>query len=208
MSNTKISELPAGTEVTSSNLFPSSEGATQTVKLTWAQLRQNIIDVIYPVGSTISTSAWTTPDAVVAALGGTWVRAAEGRVEVGYQASDSAFSTVGATGGSKTVTLTTAQTPAHTHTRGTMEIEGSIRIALLGRTDMETYNSYKALHTLENKNIHWGDESAIKDTALKPSNIKLQASDGWTGATSSVGGGEAHTNLQPYIVRYKYMRTA
>lgn len=208
MSNVKISELPAGSNITADNLFPTSEGSSKTVKITWGQLKTAIIDTVYPVGSILTTTVWSSPSAVSAALGGTWVRASEGQVDVGYNSRDNNFNTINRTGGASSVALTVAQTPAHTHNRGTMEIEGSIRIALLGITDMEAYNGYKALQPLDTKDIKYGSNNAVTgSTASRSANLKIQASNGWTGSTSSVGGGEAHSNLQPYVVRYKYKRT-
>jgi microcystin-dependent protein len=47
--------------------------------------------------------------------GGTWQAFGAGRVLVGRDAADADFDTAEETGGAKTVTLTAAQMPAHTH---------------------------------------------------------------------------------------------
>ena len=77
----------------------------------------------YPVGSIFTTTvAYANSAAVVAAIGGTtWAAFGAGKVLVGLDSSDTDFDTSEETGGSKTPTtgshtLTTAETPAHTHT--------------------------------------------------------------------------------------------
>lgn len=111
------------------------------------------------------------------------------------------------TGGSKTHILSSSEMPKHSHTRGTMEIEGSIYVALFGITDMETYGGNKALQSLGTKSIRKGSSNATTgELANKTSNIKIKASNGWTGSTSTAGSGSAHNNLQPYITTYFWKR--
>lgn len=89
----------------------------------------------------------------------------KGRVVVQLDSSQTEFNTVGKTGGSKSVTLTQSQIPAHTHkTSGTDGTTGT-------KTMILTNTGFT------------GDNATISDT-------------------SPTGGGQAHTNLQPYIVGY------
>ena len=76
-----------------------------------------VANIVYPVGSIFTTTTnYADSAAVVTAIGGTtWVRFGEGKVLVGYSTTDGDFS-AGATGGAKTVALTTTQIPPHTHT--------------------------------------------------------------------------------------------
>ena len=60
-----------------------------------------IIDKIYPVGSIYMSASLSTPAAVAAALGGSWVAWGSGRVPVGVDANDADFDTVEETGGAK-----------------------------------------------------------------------------------------------------------
>lgn len=48
-------------------------------------------------------------------LGFTWERTCVGRMPIGYNSSDTDFSTIGNTGGSKTHTLTVDEMPEHRH---------------------------------------------------------------------------------------------
>lgn len=75
------------------------------------------INSVYPVGSFYYSSTYTTAAQVAAALGGgTWIRTCQGKVLVGVNESDTDFNAFAKTGGAKTVTLTTSQIPAHSHT--------------------------------------------------------------------------------------------
>ena len=71
----------------------------------------------YPVGAIFTTTvAYSNSAAVVAAIGGTtWTAFGAGKVLVGLDSSDTDFDTVEETGGAKTVSLTTANLAAHTH---------------------------------------------------------------------------------------------
>ena len=68
----------------------------------------NFLNKIYPVGSIYISTANTNPSTF---LGGTWENYADGRVLKGIKSG-----TAGTTGGSSTVTLSTSNLPAHTHT--------------------------------------------------------------------------------------------
>lgn len=70
-----------------------------------------IIDVVYPVGSIYISKDSTNPGTLWP--GTTWEREAEGRCIIGI---GTGYTTVGATGGSSTVTLDTTQIPSHAHT--------------------------------------------------------------------------------------------
>ena len=68
----------------------------------------------YPVGSVYLSVLDANPNTLFGTS--TWVRIAEGKMLVGQQTSDTDFDVAEETGGAKTVTLTTDQMPAHTHT--------------------------------------------------------------------------------------------
>ena len=73
------------------------------------------LQAVYPVGSIYINAAVRTNPATLLGFG-TWAAFGTGKVIVGYDASDSDFDALQETGGAKTVTLTTSQIPAHTHT--------------------------------------------------------------------------------------------
>lgn len=72
-----------------------------------------IREISHPIGSIYMSASPENPSLT---LGGTWIAWGSGRVPVGVNTSDGNFNTVEKTGGSSTVTLTSAQMPSHTHT--------------------------------------------------------------------------------------------
>lgn len=208
----------------------------------------NIIDLFYPVGSIYLSVNNTNPGDF---LGGTWVAWGSGRVVTGVNTSWSEFSTVEKTGGSRTVniqhthtgpshyhstpahTLTTSEIPAHTHTRGTMEITGQFRVrpgdSGMNMIDTAYWGTNNPFVYSAKSGTNWGNVwDAWAETAATDL-ISFTASKNWTGATSSVGGGGSHAHgntgsagtgatgsalsssqsiLPPYITCYMWKRTA
>ena len=73
-----------------------------------------LMNLMYPVGSVyINVSDSTNPGTLLGF--GTWVALGAGRMIVGFDSGDTSFDTAGETGGANTVTLTTTELPAHTH---------------------------------------------------------------------------------------------
>ena len=72
----------------------------------------SLLDLIYPIGSIYISVSSTNPDII---FGGTWEAFATGKTLVGVDAADTDFNAAGNEGGSKTVTLTKDQMPAHKH---------------------------------------------------------------------------------------------
>lgn len=120
-----------------------------------------------------------------------------GRIPVGRNGGS--FGTLGATGGVETVTLTEAQMPSHTHTQN-------------------AHNHTQNPHT---HNLRRGNDGTarIEEIAYssggnpQTSNVGVfstTATNNETTATNqNTGGGEAHTNVQPYqVVNYIIKATA
>ncbi|WP_293000021.1 hypothetical protein [Nevskia sp.] len=115
---------------------------------------------------------------------GTWVMVGVGRVFVGQDPANVAFATIGQQGGEETHTLTAEETPAHTHFTLNAGTDSSIAVSaantMVQRVDTGGAYSYEA-----------------------------RANDGATiSRSSSVGGGAAHNNLQPYEVVRKWRCTS
>ena len=89
------------------------------VPASYQVLLKAIINLIYPVNSIRHTYDTTNPGTYLP--GTTWVAIGVGRMLVGRNAADTAFDTIGETGGAKTHTLTVGELPAHGHD---MQFEG------------------------------------------------------------------------------------
>ena len=166
----------------------------------------------FPVGSVFLSVVSTNPATLLGY--GTWSAIAAGRMLVGLDSGDTDFDTVEETGGAKTVTLTAAQIPAHTHTQ-----------------DSHTHTQDAHNHT-QNSHTHAITELRDATTGGATTNIALTADTsstlgtkvtGGTVATNqttvatnqaatatnqNTGGGGSHPNVPPYFVVYMWKRTA
>ena len=145
----------------------------------------------YPVGSLYWSNNPTNPSKL---FGGTWTQIKDRFI----LAAGSTYA-VNATGGEASHTLTVAESPAHTHTRGTMEITGGFSAKV--NNSYQRWGAFSATNAGEQTSGEYGGTNY-------PSGVDFVASRTWTGETSSVGGGGAHNNMPPYRVKYCFERTA
>jgi microcystin-dependent protein len=109
---------------------------------------------------------------------------------VGYDSGDTDFDTLEETGGAKTVTLTEAQMPAHTHS-----------VTDPGHTHL----------TQRYPTATGGSSGFTIDTSMSGTlaDNTLPTKSGTTGiSVGSTGSGEAHNNLPPYFTCRMWKRTA
>lgn len=85
------------------------------MELNEKKLLTRILNALYPVGTIYMSATLSTPEAVQAKLGGTWIAWGAGHVPVGFDANDTDFNEIEHTGGAKTVALTVSQIPSHVH---------------------------------------------------------------------------------------------
>jgi len=123
--------------------------STSTVLADWAA----IMALVYPVGSYyFNDSVSTNPGTLLGV--GTWA-AVEERVLVGYKSGSAEFGTAGGEYGSKTTTLTAAQSgvPAHTHTlsgfNDVTETSSTATITSTATTNTATTNANAAANAAE-----------------------------------------------------------
>jgi hypothetical protein len=134
---------------------------------------------LLPVGSIVVLGVSTDPATLYGF--GTWTAIATGKVIVGKAASGT-FSTLDATGGSETHTLSVTEMPSHTHTQDAHN--HLVTSVAVGATRNYTV---------------FGTDAGI---------VGNRYTDSSTATNQNTGGGGAHNNLQPYIVKYMWQRTA
>lgn len=163
-----------------------------------------LVDMFYPVGSYYETSD-TTFNPNTAWTGTTWVLETEGQVHISgstsgtYQVNGAPTDTND--GGASTVTLTTDEIPAHTH--GSKQLKGSATAyndcGLVSGAGLATgIFSKQATPSLANYRLKWEGSSAGS------SELNIDASH----EHDSVGLGQAHNNMMPYIIVNRWHRTA
>ena len=197
------------------------------------------LDKIYPVGSIYMSTTEDTAAKVAERFGGTWEKI-ENRFLLGAGSSYAAGTTGGAASVSYTPagtntggavgnhTLTIAETPSHTHTRGTMNITASA--GSFGHTGGISYGinldgsgMTGAFYSFASTNTYvYTGTGTLYTSAQHHSGFGFDASRSWTGETSSVGGNGAHNHpftnptfngttatintMPPYQTVYMYKR--
>ena len=158
--------------------------------------KQQLVNLIYPVGAVYISVNSTSPATL---FGGTWTQIKDRFILCcGDRYAN------GATGGEATHTLTLSEAPAHTHTRGTMNITGGFAPWSEG-TGYDNAQEQGAFYSVASNQYGWGTATG-RDADNEY--IYFDASRSWTGETSSVGGGAAHNNMPPYLACYVWQRTA
>jgi len=167
----------------------------------------------FPVGAVFIAVVGTDPATLLGY--GTWVAFGAGRVLVGLDSGQTEFDTVEETGGAKTVTLTEAQIPSHTH----------VQDAHTHTQDSHNHTQNAHSHVITSQTATTGGATSYEHGTLDTSSAETEATEttATTVATNQVatavnqnatatnqntGGGGSHTNLQPYIVVYMFKRTA
>lgn len=174
--------------------FPSLGSAAVTATAAEINLLAGgIFDIIYPVGTIYESTSSANPSTYF--TGTTWARYGNGRVTVGQDSSDGSFDSVNDTGGAKTVSLTSAQMPSHTHSfSGTTSSNGSHN---------HTY-TYEYARGSGISGAADGASSMVTGTTSTVGNHNHT----FSGTTGGAGSGSAHENMPPYCVVYRWKRTA
>lgn len=160
----------------------------------------DIFELIYPVGIIIELATNANPKDLFGI--GEWEQIKDRFI---LAAGDSYA--VNSTGGSETTTLSTANMPAHTHTRGTMNITGELNYNnSYSGGNVSTTGMLGAFYSSSqpSKEYYLGSRSSGAGWGY----IGFDASRTWTGETSSVGEGEAFSNMPPYYVAYLWRRVS
>lgn len=171
------------------------EGDVSFSSLAWLR------DLIYPVGSIRMT---VDPTNATTFLGGTWELWGEGKVPVGVDSQDRDLCDPEMTGGEKTVTLTTANMPAHTHALSSGTAAAAEAAA---HTHQAASGTYK-VGSGSGSNYKYLTNGGSTDPATTGSGGAHTHTITLSGNTGSRGSGTAHSNMQPHITCFFYKRTA
>jgi microcystin-dependent protein len=133
----------------------------------------------------------------------------KGRVPVGFDSSQTEFDTLGEAGGAKTHTLTEAQMPSHTH------IQNSHNHTQNSHNHSQNAHSHpvggansvffivNGSGTSGGANITTGGggySNSVPQDATATNNATTATNQATTATNQNTGGGQAHNNLQPYVV--------
>ena len=147
-----------------------------------SNLKSEVINEIYPVGSIYMSTEDDTVDKVRSKFGGIWEKYSQGRTIIGEGTGTDSNGLVktftnGVTDGEYTHKLTNDEMPRHTHTSSVFGFQASAYI------------------TENNKTNLWIVGEEMVATTYGTSQI-----------SSVAGGSESHNNMEPYIVTYIYKR--
>ena len=187
-----IKEIAAKIYITTS----SSKYITIDIDMEQYVTREACVDLNHPIGCVYLAVGGEDPATL---FGGKWQQIIGRYIRASGTLSGTTYK-AGASGGEITHTITTDELPAHSHTRGTMNITGYFCSADIGENEPATGAVYQD-DTRENK-FTFGD-SPIYDVR----NI-FDASRSWTGSTSVVGKGKAMAVNPAYYVVDMWVRIA
>lgn len=128
-------------------------------------------------------------------LGGTWVAFASGRTLVGVDVADTDFNVAEKTSGSKTVTLTPAQMPSHSHT-GSTSASGDHAHSFARDVVVTAASGSARAGSAGGQQVAWGQMGSTNSGGNHAHSF----------TTSNSGSDEAHSNVQPSIAVYFWKR--
>lgn len=153
-----------------------------------------ILDMVYPVGSIYISVSTVTPDVL---FGGTWERFARGRTLVGVNESETEFTTVEKTGGSKNL-------QAHSHATYLYYSGDAHWNQTLAKYPVAVFGSGSAVKSDSGR----VDANKVTYThSTSPSNPYKYVFSMPSHETATTGSGNSQ-NLQPYITVYMWKRVA
>jgi microcystin-dependent protein len=186
-----------------------------------AELWKSLMAFQFPVGEIYMTRRTGNPTLWLGF--GTWERYGAGRTLVSLDPLDASFSTLDQTGGSKTHVLTLNEMPVHSHVadppQTTTALAGAHSHGLWSVTAQTGTGDKNYSLTSANTSVagdQFAGSSARGFVATNGSGQQLVSTEGSHThvidiapfTTGNAGGGQAHNNLQPYIVVNVWRRTA
>lgn len=178
-------------------------GAGSVTFSSWEKMyetKNDLLNLIYPIGSIYMSVSSTNPSAL---FGGTWQQWGSGRVPVGVNTYDTAFSSSEKAGGTKTHTLSLSEIPSHSHSVPSQTVTTT-------QNGSHQHNlKYNMTSTINGTGMRIMSSGASMSNGMVVSNGDHIHSVTIPAATSgTAGSGSSHNNLQPYITCYMWKRTA
>ena len=167
----------------------------------------SLLNFIYPVGSLYWSSKSTNPSTL---FGGTWVQIKDRFV----LACGDIYTSVDATGGASTVTLSVDNMPSHSHSftpSGNVSSSGSLYSGLRdgwGTDCLALGRSEGNITVVGGYNETSSKGYVSKNTAGKNFVSISSSFTGYGGTTSLEGRGTSFSILPPYVIKYCWERTA
>ena len=172
---------------------PTSDSSNVQAKL---DAIGNVVDLVYPVGSIYMSTSSTSPATLFS--GTTWTQLKDRFL---LAAGDSY--SAGGTGGAASVVLDTTQLPAHTH--GSYAMSGDIRLrGLSNGSALGDLNAGSGGMTSSETGASIGCVNVGTGSNQNSTVIHITG----THEHASVGNGQAHNNMPPYLAVYMWERTA
>lgn len=153
----------------------------------------------YPVGELLITRRTGNPSTWLGF--GTWERYGSGRTLVSLDPLDASFQAIDQTGGAKTHVLTVGEMPSHTHQVNPPQTTSSAAGGLNGQVALTS-----GITGLRYDPFQDGGDMLL--TAGNQVGTHSHVVDIPEFASGTAGAGQAHNNLQPYIVINIWQRTA
>ena len=167
---------------------PTQSTGDSSTKLATTAFVAAALGALYPVGSVYTNASVSTNPATLLGFG-TWTAFGTGRVLVGVDSGNTAFDTLGETGGSADAIVV-----SHTHTATSSVSDPGHSHSILMSSSQNTSNGTPSkLSTTQNQTGN--TESATTGISVSTS-------------ISSTGSSATNANLPPYITVYMWKRTA
>lgn len=215
-SSTKIQQVIADVggvaidDTTASTTTVYSSSKTESlINTSLSQLKE----LLYPVGCIVQTTAYSTTAQMIAAYGGSDWELIENRVLMGASSPLSASQkyTVNQTGGSDSITLTTANLPSHNHTYTLCNSSTGSTTLTINQIPSHTHKIWD--QTAE-KAARGSDYGLVANNSLTFPSVATGGSGSHSHSisrtsttTGSTGSGTSVNVLNPYHVVYIWTRT-
>ncbi len=190
-----IKEIAAKIYITTS----SSKYITIDIDMEQYVTREACVDLNHPIGCVYLAVGGKDPATL---FGGKWQQIIGRYIRASGTLSGTTY-TAGESGGEVSHTITTDELPAHSHTRGTMNITGKFSGGELTTYHDSECKGEGAFYVTGEK-WYRGAEGSSDNSAV----FGFDASKSWTGSTSVVGKGKAMAVNPAYFVVDMWVRIA